>query len=155
MDENFGEETIVKLTPVEERAIRETVREVEATWNRHDMEAYASLLTEDADWVNIVGMWWRGKADVYKAHKAFHQTIFRNVSLHFDQVEVRGLAQDVAVAVCTLRQDGFTTPTGNVRPESQARLSLILRKTGERWLICHAHNTTIDMEAAKSNPIRS
>jgi uncharacterized protein (TIGR02246 family) len=145
----------MEMTPAEERAIRETVREMQATWNRHDMKAYAALLTEDADWVNIVGMWWQGKTDVYRAHEAFHETSFRNVSIHVDHVSVRKLSADVAVAVCTERVDAFTTPSGQARPKSQDRLSLILKKTGERWLICHAHNTVIDAEAAQPNPIRS
>jgi uncharacterized protein (TIGR02246 family) len=145
----------MKITIAEESAIRETVREMEATWNRHDMKAYAALLTEDADWVNIVGMWWQGKSDVYKAHEAFHNTIFRHVSVHIDHVSVRKITSDVAVAVCTESVDAFTTPSGKNHPKSQDRLTLILRKTGDRWLICHAHNTVIDAEAANSNPIRS
>lgn len=149
------EETSVRITPAEESAIRETVRQMAETWNRHDMKAYAALLSEDAHWVNIVGMWWQGKADVHKAHEAFHHTIFRTVSVHIDQVSVRKLSPDIAVAVCTESVDAFTTPSGQLRPKSQDRLSLVLRKTGERWLICHAHNTVIDSEAAPNNPIKN
>ena len=154
MDENYKVETIMSITPAEESAIRKTVREMEDAWNRHDMRAYADLLTEDVDWVNIVGMWWQGKTDVYKAHEAFHKTIFRNVSVHVEHVLVRKLTPDVAVAVCTESVDAFTTPSGQNRPKSQDRLSLILKKTGNQWLICHAHNTVIDAEAANSNPVR-
>lgn len=145
----------MKLTMAEESAIQEIVREMEATWNRHDMKAYTALLTEDVDWVNIVGMWWQGKTDVQKAHEAFHSTIFRNVSVHIDRVSMRKLTPGVAVVVCTESVDAFTTPTGQKRPKSQDRLTLILKKTGERWLICHGHNTVIDPEAAHSNPIHS
>ena len=136
-----------EITPAEEKAIRETVQQMEEAWNRHDMKAYAELLTEDVHWVNIVGMWWQGKANVYKAHEAFHATIFRNVSVRIDHVSVRKLTPDVAAAVCTESVDAFTTPSGQARPKSQDRLSLILRKTAERWLICHAHNVVIDAEA--------
>ena len=150
--------TGVRMTATEESAIRETVRQMEETWNRHDMKAYAALLTEDVQWVNIVGMWWQGKADVYKAHEEFHRTSFRNVSIHIEQVAVRKLSAEIAIAVITESKDAFTTPSGQTRPKGQNRLSLILRKTGdsgERWLICHCHNTEVDPEAAKHNPIRS
>ena len=30
-------------------------------WNRHDMKAYSALFTEDADFVNVVGMHFRGR----------------------------------------------------------------------------------------------
>lgn len=140
------------LIPEEESAIRETVRRMEESWNRHDMNAYASLLTDDVHWVNIVGMWWQGKQDVRAAHEAFHQTIFRGVSIHVEQVSVRQVTTDIAVAVCTESKDAFTTPSGQTHPPSRDRLSLILRKMGKQWLICHGHNTEIDPAAAQHNP---
>ncbi|WP_246684898.1 hypothetical protein [Mesorhizobium sp. B2-7-1] len=28
-------------------------------WNRHDMDDFAVLFSEDANFVNVVGMWWK------------------------------------------------------------------------------------------------
>jgi hypothetical protein len=36
----------------------------EAAWNAADMNAMWQLATDDVHWVNVVGMHWRGKADV-------------------------------------------------------------------------------------------
>src|SRR5579875_2667647 len=58
--------------------IRAALDGMQEGWNTHDMRKFVSYMTEDVEWVNIVGMWWRGKAEVYKAHEAFHQTIFKN-----------------------------------------------------------------------------
>src|SRR5436190_22282030 len=35
-------------------------------WNRHDAKAYASLFKEDGDCVNVVGWWWKGRAEIEK-----------------------------------------------------------------------------------------
>jgi uncharacterized protein (TIGR02246 family) len=35
------------------------VAEVESAWNAHDMERFASLFADDADFVNVRGWWWR------------------------------------------------------------------------------------------------
>lgn len=29
---------------------------LQAAWNRHDMTAFVNLMTDDVEWVNIVGM---------------------------------------------------------------------------------------------------
>ena len=38
------------------------------SWNRHDMEAYAAQFAEDADFVNVIGMHWRGRAEIEARH---------------------------------------------------------------------------------------
>ncbi|MDX8512638.1 SgcJ/EcaC family oxidoreductase [Mesorhizobium captivum] len=30
-------------------------------WNRHDMDDFAALFSEDANFVNVVGMWWKNR----------------------------------------------------------------------------------------------
>ena len=37
---------------------------IQSAWNHHDMTAFVSYMTDDVEWVNIVGMCWRGKAQV-------------------------------------------------------------------------------------------
>jgi len=44
-------------------AIRALEARQPEAWNRHDAKAYASLFTEDGECVNIVGWWWKGRAE--------------------------------------------------------------------------------------------
>jgi uncharacterized protein (TIGR02246 family) len=62
--------------------IRAELQGMQDAWNRHDMKAFVSCMSDDVEWVNVVGMWWKGKDQVYRAHEAFHQTIFKNRQLH-------------------------------------------------------------------------
>jgi uncharacterized protein (TIGR02246 family) len=64
------------ISASDQEEIRALVMRGQETWNRHDMKAWAERLTDEADWINIVGMHWRGKAAVLKAHEVFHRTIF-------------------------------------------------------------------------------
>ena len=57
----------------DESAVRALVNEFANTWNRHDMKAMHELDTEDVEWINVVGHYWRGKATVYKGHVAIHK----------------------------------------------------------------------------------
>jgi uncharacterized protein (TIGR02246 family) len=92
-------------------------------WNHHDMKAFAELITDDADWIDIVGMHWREKAAVVKAHEVFHRTIFQNTEMTPTDVGIRAATSDVAVAVVALKAGDFT----------QDRLSLILVKCEGGW----------------------
>ena len=60
----------VSVTPVfaadqsgDEAAIRALEARQPEAWNKHDAKAYAGLFTENGDCVNIVGWWWKGRAE--------------------------------------------------------------------------------------------
>jgi uncharacterized protein (TIGR02246 family) len=53
--------------------------EVESAWNSHDMERFASLFGDDADFVNVRGWWWRGREEIQENHATLHRTSFNLV----------------------------------------------------------------------------
>ena len=124
-------------------------------WNRHDMTAFVSYMADDVEWVNVVGMWWKGKAQVYQAHQAYHQTIFKDRQLHQpERVELKLLTPDCILVTMIARADGFTTPSGHVEPPGRSVLTELFVKRGERWLLAQGHNTTIVEDAQRSNPVK-
>lgn len=141
------------LSKEDDQGIRRTIMGIEETWNAHDMKAFAKLLREDAEWINVVGMHWRGRDAVVKAHAIFHEIMFKDCRLKTDEVEIRPLDNDYAIAVVTTTQDSFTTPDGHVMPKGQTKQSYVLNKTPEGWKILHAENVRIDAEAVKNDPV--
>lgn len=137
----------------EEQSTRGVVSAYEAAWNRHDMSALADLFAEDAEWVNIVGMWWRGKAAVVKAHTVFHEIMFRDTPLHFTDVAVRSVAPGIAVVIGTVQVGSFATPDGRTMPASGNRLTLVVAQRQGQWQIVSGHNTVIDPIAAPHDPV--
>jgi uncharacterized protein (TIGR02246 family) len=134
--------------------VRATVRTFETGWNSHDMGVLFQAFTADADWINVVGMWWQGLADVKLAHRAYHETFFRDTQLHIDAMQVRFVSMDTAIAVVTWKKDSFIAPDGRTRPAGRDLMSLVLVKQRGRWLIAHGHNTTIDEVAQQDNPVK-
>jgi uncharacterized protein (TIGR02246 family) len=134
-------------------AARALVAAYEDAWNRHDMRALGALFADDAEWVNIVGMWWRDRAALTEAHAAYHATMFKDTPTRLDVGSVRALAPDVLVAVCTVTMGDFTTPDGRVMKDSRDRLSLVLVRRAAGWRIGHGHNTVIDPVAAPFDPV--
>ncbi len=56
--------------------VKAVVAKLAGNWNRHDMRAFAALFAEDADFVNVIGMHWRGQKEIETKHAQTHRTIF-------------------------------------------------------------------------------
>ena len=128
---------------------------MDAAWAKHDMTVWTSYMTDDVEWVNIVGMWWRGKDEVFRAHDIFHKTIFQGRT--FDPPEtvaLRRVSPDAYVVNVVLMTGAFKSPSGVVRPAARNILTEMFVKKDGRWLLCAGQNTVIDEAAQKNNPVK-
>jgi uncharacterized protein (TIGR02246 family) len=147
-------QTATPMLTGEEEAIHQTVLAVEESWNRHDMEAFARLLSEDVEWVNPVGMWWRGQAAVKRAHQAYHASIFQETSRQCEAIAIQRLTSDLAIVTGTYRMGDWTRPdTGQVVSNGKDRVTYVLVKQQGCWLIVRGHVTDIDPQAAPFDPV--
>jgi len=127
----------------------------EAAWNASDMNAMWQLATDDVHWVNVVGMHWRGKTEVQKAHQAYFDLLFKDRSCKLEAIEsIEPLPGGAFVAVVRWSMGGFRRPTGQMRPPGKDRMSLVLVPRGEGLAIAHGANVPIDEEAEAHNPIK-
>ena len=111
-------------------------------WNRHDMKAFATHFTEDADFVNVLGMHFRGRPQIEAVHVDLHRTIFKNSNLRAASTTVRLVNDQVALAHIAWEMTGAEgLPGWNVPDLRKGMLSLVLVRTGDRWLITAAQNT--------------
>src|SRR6266550_7422851 len=125
----------------DESAVRALVNEFSNTWNQHDMKAMHELDTEDVEWINVVGHYWRGKATVYKGHVAIHKGMSATTSTSVESATVRSIAPTVAVAVATFH----FVPAPD--PAAKTRASFTMVKRDGIWKIAHFQNTVIDPKA--------
>lgn len=144
-----------QLSKDDDEAVRKIIAGFEKAWNTHDMKALARLFREDAEWVNKVGMHWRGRDEIMVAHTAYHETFFKNHSCRIDAVETRSIAPGVAVAVVTLTGEGFVAPDGRDWPKARNRLTYVLLRETDGWKIAHGQNSEIDEVAAKHDPVQN
>lgn len=136
-------------------AVRGWIDECVAAWAAGDAERMYRTAADDVEWINIVGMHWRGKADVVEAHRIFLTTMFRGVPMEMREIEtVRALGADAVVAVVRWSVGQFTTPAGHVVPPSEDRMTLVFRRTPQGLVLAHGANIQINQAAEASNPVR-
>ncbi|QQA41832.1 SgcJ/EcaC family oxidoreductase [Pelagovum pacificum] len=112
-------------------------------WAARDASALAALFAEDADFVNVVGIWWEDRAAIEKAHAYGLRTIFADSRLQVGRVKVRMLGKDHAVVQARLILTGQTAPDGGPAGTRRTILAFVAKRTADGWQAVAAQNTDI------------
>jgi uncharacterized protein (TIGR02246 family) len=91
--------------------------------------------------VNVVGWWWKGRAEIEQKLTAAYAFVFRESVLTITNVDVRLLPPTVAIAHVHWTMTGARTPQGYAKVQ-QGIQTLTLIKSGGKWLIAAFQNTT-------------
>jgi uncharacterized protein (TIGR02246 family) len=113
-------------------------------WNRRDADAIASLFEDDAEFVNVAGLWWHDRASIRKAHAYGLEHIFNQSTLTVDEVTAKPLSNAITVVHARMTLSG-QTPVGVVKqPGSRTNIfSFVVQRVDDRWLCASAHNTDV------------
>jgi len=121
-----------------------SIRQVQAfqayAWNRHDAAAYAGLFTEDGDCVNVLGWWWKGRAQIESKLTAAFAFVFHESQLTITDISVRLLSPTIAIAHVSWTMTGARTPPGMPEPKQGIEIQVLQKKAGH-WLIQSFQNT--------------
>ncbi len=113
-------------------------------WNARDARGIAALFDEDADFVNVTGLWWRDRAAIEKAHAYGLDRIFDQSELRLVQTRIRMLAEDVAVVHARMRLSGQSPIDDVAQPRPRTTIfSFVVHRTADGWSCVSAHNTDV------------
>jgi uncharacterized protein (TIGR02246 family) len=132
--------TASAATSDDESAIRQVQVAQADAWNRHDAKAYAALFTEEGDCVNVLGWWWKGRAQIESKLNAAFTFVFHESQLTITETEVRLLSPAIAVAHVSWTMTGAKTPPGMPEPRLGIQTQVLQKKSGH-WLIQAFQNT--------------
>jgi len=131
--------------------VKRQVDQFAERWNRHDMKAFAELFASDAEFVNVVGICWKGREEIYQAHQVTHSNMFKSSRLTVLDTTVRSPKDGIAIARSRWRLEGHTAPDGSALPPRTGLLVNILQRRDAGWLIIDSQNTDI-IEGVLSRP---
>ncbi|NBB87578.1 MAG: SgcJ/EcaC family oxidoreductase [Bacteroidetes bacterium] len=114
-----------------------------AAWNAKDPDDIGALFAEDADFVNVVGLWWRRKQRIWKAHEIGLRTFFRDSTLTIEQTEVKYITDAVATAHARWTIRGQYAPDGTTAGDRQGIFLFVAHQQADGWICVAAHNTDL------------
>lgn len=123
------------------RAILALLEAHERHWNRHDMDGWAEILHEDADWVHWRGGLWRGKREIQAGHEEIHRTYYRSSRVSPQRLEdLTFLTPDIALAHVRSELSGDARAPGET---FSYRKTILFTKKDGAWRIRALHNTRL------------
>ncbi|QIL77387.1 SgcJ/EcaC family oxidoreductase [Hymenobacter sp. HDW8] len=132
----------------DEKAVLQVNQGIAEAWNKHDTDLYFSYFAPDAQWVNVVGMWWRNAAEHKYALDIFMKVMFNKTKHNILHTEVRMLRPDLALVRHNWELEGWVMPDGrDMSDVSTGVMTLMLEKRKGKWLVIDGHNTSIDKKA--------
>jgi uncharacterized protein (TIGR02246 family) len=134
--------------PSGDAAIRNIQTAQEVAWNAHDANAFAQLFAEDADAVNVLGWQWTGRAEIEQKLGDAFAYVFAASRLHIDDVRIRSLSPDLALAHVTWSMTGARNAdgSGGNAPQRGIETQLLQRSGGGEWRILSFQNTVATPE---------
>lgn len=142
---------------IDEAAINEQVDAMIHSWNHHSYDDMKNYTTENTDWVNVVGMWWKGRKESQYAHQVLHNTMFKTSVCEKRSVAIRFVTRDVAIVhVMWHFSDTNYAPLPDGRPTgpNDDLALLVYVKQGGKWLMAAGENVHIDKVAEPFDPIK-
>ncbi len=115
------------------------------------MAAFGHLFAMDAEFVNVVGIWWKGRQAIQEAHEFTHASMFKNSQLTFSVTEIRFPGPNIAIARTKWNMEGHIAPDGSPLPPRNGILVNVLSESNGIWEIIDSQNTDI-IEGVASRP---
>ena len=109
-------------------------------WNMKSGAEFAKPFAEDADYVVINGMQIKGRIAITKGHQGIFDTIYKSTTISLSADTIRFLRPDVAVVHVS---GSLKTPDGESQRTTNAKMTLVMTKTNDKWEIVAFQNTEV------------
>ena len=115
-----------------------------AAWMRRDADALAALFDEDAEFVNVTGLWWHDRDAIRKAHAYGLAVIFPDSTLTLRRVTTKWLRDDVAIVHARMHLTGQSPIDDQPAPGPRTTVfSFVVHRTPDGWRCASAQNTDV------------
>jgi len=123
-------------------------KEIPATfikaWNLKDAKMLASIFDEDAEFINVTGLWWHDRESIYKAHDYGLKVIFKDSELSLRKTKVKYLSDTIAVVNARIHLEGQTSINEIKAQPRNTIFTFVVHKNDEgNWSCASAQNTDV------------
>lgn len=131
-----------------EPAIRQALEQQAKAWNQHDAKAWSASFADDADFVNILGMLFQGRAEIERRHAELFGSIFARSEVVVKTRKVRPVGKAGAIAETDYELRNYERLPPGIRATDadgtlRTRLKYVWELKPEGWRIVSAQNTAV------------
>jgi uncharacterized protein (TIGR02246 family) len=141
----------------DEIAINAQIDAMIYSWNHHNYDDLKNYTTENTDFVNVVGMWWKGRKESQYAHQEYHKTMFKTAVCEKVSAAIRFVTKDVAVVHLIWHfSDPHPEPLPDGKPAAgptDCIATIVYVKQQAQWLMDAVENVIIDKAAGPFDPV--
>ncbi len=113
-------------------------------WNAGDAKAISELFAEDADFVNVVGLWWTSRRSIRRALKRGFAEWFDGSTFTVEKLSQRLLGSDAAMIIARWRIEGQRDPDGELAEARRGLATVAMQQLEDgTWLCVSCHFTDI------------
>lgn len=137
------------LVIAQNRSEHETAidRQIDAmihSWNTHNYDNLKDYATENSDWVNVIGEWWKGRKMSRDIHQRYHDIFLTASRCEKKSVRIRFITKDVAIAHLYWYFTAIPDPLGEKEPGPLDCLAtLVFVNQKGKWLMEAGENVAI------------
>jgi uncharacterized protein (TIGR02246 family) len=112
-------------------------------WNNHNMDSLGRLMKEDVDFVNLAGIWLKGRETTIRLLTHMHGFTFKNSLWSTDSVAVKYIKPDLAILHIGWGLSGDVNPDGSIREPKHGIFTWVSMKENGRWELIAIDNVSI------------
>lgn len=112
-------------------------------WTAGDADALADLFEVDAEFVNVVGLWWHDREAIRTAHAYGLEVIVPGSTLRAVRTRETALAETVVLVQALFALTGQAPHGGTEAGERRTVFSFVMRRGDGGWRCAAAHNTDV------------
>ena len=134
------------LDQADQTAIQEIIQNYANAWNDHEGRGFGGGFAADADFVNIFGMHFSGKAEIESRHIQILQSFLKGSKLHILSAKLREVQPGLVIAVVRWRADGFRQPGSDMSLPGVQRegvFTQVFVQHDHQWEIVASQNTLV------------
>ena len=133
------------MTAADEAAIRDIENRFNAAWDRHDPDAIAESLADDAQFITVNGAWTKSRQGFRDLMRRLHgpSGAFRNSTRRSPEMQVTFLTPEIAILHTRFWIDGEVLHDELSQASRESVGTRVLRKTDGRWRIVATQNTDV------------
>lgn len=132
----FNLSTLMALEESDARSIEQIVDHIQYAWNEQNGHGFADHYAQDADFVNIFGMAFKGQQEIEIRHVKILETFLKGTRFEVDHVRLKEINPEVVIAHVNW------TVTQPERPDVMKGIfTHVFVKTSDKWEITATQNT--------------